>query len=36
MAASPAVAPLASGDALTLEGVTRMFGALRAIEDISF
>ena len=36
MAASPAVAPLASGDALTLEGVTRMFGALHAIEDISF
>ncbi len=29
-------APLASGDALRLEGVTRAFGALRAIEDISF
>ena len=25
-----------SGDALVLEGVTRMFGALRAIEDVSF
>jgi branched-chain amino acid transport system ATP-binding protein len=31
-----AVAPsLASGDALVLEGVTRAFGALRAIEDVS-
>src|SRR5262245_33964577 len=29
-------APLATGDALELEGVTRTFGALRAIEDISF
>src|SRR4029450_1289594 len=28
-------APIASGDALVLEGVTRMFGALRAIEDVS-
>jgi branched-chain amino acid transport system ATP-binding protein len=28
--------PLASGDALVLEGVTRTFGALRAIEGISF
>jgi branched-chain amino acid transport system ATP-binding protein len=28
--------PLASGDALQLEGVTRAFGALHAIEDISF
>ena len=28
--------PLASGDALVLEGVTRAFGALKAIEDISF
>ncbi len=28
--------PLASGDALVLEGVTRTFGALHAIEDISF
>ena len=25
-----------SGDALVLQGVTRMFGALRAIEDVSF
>src|SRR6516225_7232760 len=28
--------PLASGDALVLEGVTRVFGALKAIEDVSF
>jgi branched-chain amino acid transport system ATP-binding protein len=28
--------PIASGDALDLEGVTRTFGALRAIEDVSF
>jgi branched-chain amino acid transport system ATP-binding protein len=28
--------PLASADALVLEGVSRQFGALRAIEDISF
>jgi branched-chain amino acid transport system ATP-binding protein len=28
--------PIASGDALTLEGVTRSFGALKAIEDVSF
>jgi branched-chain amino acid transport system ATP-binding protein len=27
---------LVSGNALVLEGVTRMFGALRAIEDVSF
>jgi branched-chain amino acid transport system ATP-binding protein len=27
--------PLVSGDALVLEGVTRTFGALRAIEDVS-
>jgi len=27
---------LVSGDALVLEGVTRAFGALRAIEDVSF
>src|SRR5215469_2769802 len=27
--------PLASGDALVLEGVTRTFGALKAIEDVS-
>ena len=31
-----AVPTLASADALILEGVTRTFGALRAIEDISF
>src|SRR5918992_6215426 len=29
-------APLATGDALVLQGVTRTFGALRAIEDVSF
>ncbi len=34
-ALQPAAKPLASGDALVLEGVTREFGALRAIEDIS-
>ena len=33
---SPTATPLATGDALELEGVTRTFGALRAIEDISF
>ena len=27
---------LASGDALVLEGVTRSFGALKAIDDVSF
>ncbi|GAB4195865.1 MAG: ABC transporter ATP-binding protein [Thalassobaculales bacterium] len=27
---------LATGDALVLEGVTRAFGALRAVEDVSF
>src|SRR5215831_5370099 len=32
----PAAKPLASADALVLEGVSRAFGALRAIEDISF
>jgi len=32
----PAAKPLASADALVLEGVSREFGALRAIEDISF
>src|SRR5229473_4135230 len=31
-----AAPPLASGDALVLEGVTRAFGALKAIEDVSF
>ena len=30
------MAPVASGDALTLEHVTRTFGALAAIEDVSF
>src|SRR5713226_10544309 len=34
-ALQPASKPLASGDALVLEGVTREFGALKAIEDIS-
>jgi branched-chain amino acid transport system ATP-binding protein len=33
---SPSTRPIASGDALVLEGVTRAFGALRAIEDVSF
>ncbi len=28
--------PIATGNALQLEGVTRAFGALRAIEDVSF
>src|SRR6266404_6496996 len=32
----PAGQTLASGDALVLEGVTRTFGALKAIEDVSF
>lgn len=32
----PAAKPLASGDALVLEGVTRAFGALKAIEDVTF
>ena len=27
--------PIASGDALVLESVTRTFGALKAIEDVS-
>jgi branched-chain amino acid transport system ATP-binding protein len=31
-----AVRPLASGDALVLEGVTRQFGALKAIDSVSF
>lgn len=30
-----APAPLASGDALVLSGVTRTFGALRAVDDVS-
>src|SRR5947209_19895595 len=36
MSLSSGTKPLASGDALVLERVTREFGALRAIEDISF
>jgi branched-chain amino acid transport system ATP-binding protein len=32
----PAQPPLASSDALVLTGVTRTFGALRAVDDISF
>jgi branched-chain amino acid transport system ATP-binding protein len=35
-ALQPDARPLASADALVLEGVSRAFGALRAIEDISF
>ena len=35
MAIATTRTPLASGDALVLEGVTRTFGALRAIEDVS-
>ena len=35
MAIATTSPPLASGDALVLEGVTRTFGALRAIEDVS-
>jgi branched-chain amino acid transport system ATP-binding protein len=35
-ALQPAAKPLAAADALVLEGVSRAFGALRAIEDISF
>src|SRR5216684_497481 len=36
MSLPSSVKPLASGDALVLESVSRAFGALRAIEDISF
>jgi branched-chain amino acid transport system ATP-binding protein len=36
MSRQSSVKPLASGDALVLEGVTRAFGALKAIEDVSF
>src|SRR5215510_11500668 len=32
----PTAAPIATGNALELEAVTRSFGALRAIEDVSF
>jgi branched-chain amino acid transport system ATP-binding protein len=35
-AAQAAPKALASGDALVLEGVTRAFGALRAVDDVSF
>ncbi|HTE81105.1 MAG TPA: ATP-binding cassette domain-containing protein, partial [Reyranella sp.] len=35
-ALQPAAKSLAAADALVLEGVRRAFGALRAIEDISF
>jgi branched-chain amino acid transport system ATP-binding protein len=35
-ARTAATKPLASGDALVLVGVTRTFGALKAIEDVSF
>lgn len=35
VAASSAQKPLMSGDALVLEGVTRAFGALRAVDDVS-
>lgn len=34
--ADRARAPLASSDALVLRGVTRAFGALRAVDDVSF
>ena len=34
--AGGARAPLASSDALVLRGVTRAFGALRAVDDVSF
>jgi len=34
-AASHGGAPLASSDALSLHGVTRVFGALRAVDDVS-
>jgi branched-chain amino acid transport system ATP-binding protein len=34
--AAGATLPLASNDALTLEHVTRAFGALRAVDDVSF
>jgi branched-chain amino acid transport system ATP-binding protein len=32
----PATRPIATGDALVLDGVTRAFGALRAIDSVSF
>jgi branched-chain amino acid transport system ATP-binding protein len=36
MPSTDTAAAIAASDALTLEGVTRTFGALRAIEDVSF
>ena len=36
MSSQAGVKPLASGDAVVLEGVTRTFGALHAIEEVSF
>ena len=36
MSSRAAAKPLVSSDALVLEGVTRAFGALQAIEDVSF
>src|SRR5215467_475432 len=36
MSLQSSVKPLASSDALVLEGVTRAFGALKAIEEVSF
>jgi len=35
-AGGKAHAPLASSDALVLQGVTRAFGALRAVDEVSF
>jgi len=35
-AGGQARAPLASSDALVLQGVTRAFGALRAVDEVSF
>jgi branched-chain amino acid transport system ATP-binding protein len=32
---TPPASPLASNDALVLEGVTRAFGALRAVDGVS-
>ena len=34
--AATAAPALMSGDALVLEGVTRVFGALKAIDDVTF
>ena len=35
MVASPSEVPLMSSEALILENVTRAFGALRAVDDVS-